>query len=106
MTDLREQFPDDDQFALLTSHGFGEAFGGLWLDRDDLDEIAELLEADPAAYQNATLAEAMGATGDDVPGGLVWMGPHTHGWSVVISLAPVGGAPMSLNLLSGGRRGL
>ncbi|GAB1821033.1 hypothetical protein [Herbidospora sp. RD11066] len=106
MTDLREKFPDHDQYALLTSHGFGDAFGGLWLERDDLDEIVRLLGADPPARRDATLADAMSGTSGDVPEGLVWVGPHTPGWSAVINLAPVGGAPMNLQMLSGRRRGL
>jgi hypothetical protein len=106
MTDLREKFPRDDQHALLASHGFGEAFGGLWVERDDLDEVAGLLGADLAARRDATLVDAMSGAGDDVPQGLVWMGPHSRGWSAVINLAPVGGAAGNRELWSGGRRGI
>lgn len=110
MTDLLKEFPEADQHALLASRGFGNAFGALWVERDDLDQVAHLLHADAGTRRDATLEEAVRRSPGpaDAPGAAtpVWLGPHSSGWSVVVNLAPVGGSVGDRALWSQGRRAL
>ncbi|WP_068927505.1 hypothetical protein [Planobispora rosea] len=88
MSDLRNTLPEEDQYQLLAAHGLREAFCGYWVERDDLDELAELLGLEPRSRRDLTLAEAaitMTDSSDIYESNSVWIGPHGPGWSVVIS---------------------
>ncbi|MEU7003655.1 hypothetical protein [Nonomuraea sp. NPDC046570] len=89
MTDIRTASPEHDQYELLAAHGFNEAFFGLWVERDDLDELAGLLRLDPRSRRDVRLIqEAVTMTDWSVPldeKDTLWIGPHSPGWSVVIS---------------------
>ncbi|MGV9595146.1 hypothetical protein ACWDR1_00610 [Streptosporangium sandarakinum] len=106
MRDLRNALPEHDQRGLLVARGFGEAFSGVWVERDDLDEVARLLRLDPRSRRDLTLGEeAATMTDESIPlddRNSVWIGPHSPGWSVVVgALEP---QPVGWWLGSGGRR--
>ncbi|MDF5756097.1 hypothetical protein [Spongiactinospora sp. TRM90649] len=104
MHDLRNELPADDQYGLLAAHGFAGAFGGLWMERDDRDEIAHILRADPLTRHDAALAECVRRQSGLSRPLAIWIGPHAPGWSVVVNLLPVGGALTDKALWSEGRR--
>lgn len=89
MSGLQNAQPERDQHELLVAHGFSEAFSGLWVERDDLDEVAELLRLDPRSRRDLTLSEEATTMTDPSiylnERNSVWIGPHSPGWSVVIS---------------------
>lgn len=105
MKDLRQSFPAADQYNLLAAHGFGEVFGGLWLEREDLGEIAGLLQLDRHFLRETSLAQMEKRVPEIIPfggGDAVWIGPHCPGWSVVVSLGALNrGGPL---LCEGERR--
>jgi hypothetical protein len=107
MTDIRTASPEDDQYGLLAVHGFDEAFFGLWVERDDLDELAGLLRLDPRSRRDVCLIEeAVTMTDWSVPldeKDSLWIGPHSSGWSVVISTS---GPETGGWWLSSGNRGM
>lgn len=57
MIDIRTALPEHDQYDLLAAHGFNEAFFGLWVEREDLDELAGLLRLDPQSRRDLRLIE-------------------------------------------------
>lgn len=105
MSDLRNALPEGDQYRLLVAHGFREAFCGYWVERDDLDELAELLCLDPGSRRDLTLAEeAIRMTDSSIiyESNSVWIGPHGPGWSLVIS--PLGLRTVPEGVIPGDRR--
>ncbi|MEU6715637.1 hypothetical protein ABZ897_29595 [Nonomuraea sp. NPDC046802] len=107
MTDIRTASPEHDQYGLLAANGFDEAFFGLWVERDDLDELAGLLRLDPRSRRDVPLIEEAATLTDwSVPLDEVdslWIGPHSPGWSVVISTS---GPETGGRWLSSGNRGM
>ncbi|WP_030905723.1 hypothetical protein [Streptosporangium amethystogenes] len=102
MTDTRTASPEHDQYGPLAAHGFDEAFFGLWVERDDLDELAGILRLDPQSRRDVRLIEEAPTMTDwSVKDGL-WIGPHSPGWSVVISTS---GPGAGVRQLSSGNRG-
>ncbi|MFF3667120.1 hypothetical protein [Microtetraspora malaysiensis] len=88
MSRIQNSLPERDQRELLVAHGFGEAFCGLWVERDDLDELAGLLRLDPSSQPDLTLTEAaigMANSSAIYESSGVWIGRHSPGWSVIIS---------------------
>ncbi|SNT60891.1 hypothetical protein SAMN05216276_108019 [Streptosporangium subroseum] len=103
MTDIRTASPEHDQYGLLAAHGFDDEFFGLWVERDDLDELAGILRLDPQSRRDVRLIEeAPTMTDRSVEDGL-WIGPHGPGWSVVISTSGPGTGVLQL---SSGNRGM
>jgi hypothetical protein len=107
MTDVRTASPEHDQYGLLAAHGFDEAFFGLWVERGDLDELAEILRLDPRSRRDVRLIEEVATMTDwSVPideKDSLWIGSHSPGWSVVIS---TGGPGAGVRQLSSGNRGM
>ncbi|TMR88703.1 hypothetical protein [Nonomuraea basaltis] len=105
MNDLRNAHPDEDQHELLATRGFGDAFYGLWVERDDIDQVAGALGLDSRTRCDSTLTGAMGRfTDPDMPldeKNTVWIGSHSPGWSVAVS--PLG-LQSDLSLCEGKRR--
>ncbi|WP_030453734.1 hypothetical protein [Herbidospora cretacea] len=99
--------PGHDQYELLVARGFGDSFGGLWVERGDLDEVADLLRLDLGSRRDQVLGEAVAAM-IDPPDMLnenpaVWIGPCGPGWSMVIgAYEPYNSAPR-LNVVKGRR---
>ncbi|MEV0972302.1 hypothetical protein [Microtetraspora glauca] len=107
MADIQHVLPEHDQHGLLVAHGFDESFFGLWVERDDLDELAELLRLDPRSRRDVRLGEEAATMTDwSVPldeKDSLWIGPHSPGWSVVISTS---GPQTGGWWLSSGNRGM
>lgn len=107
MTDIRTASPEQDQYGLLAAHGFDEAFFGLWVERDDLDELAGSLRLDARSRRDVRLIEEAATMTDwSVPfdeKDSLWIGPHSPGWSVVISTS---GPETGGWWLSSGNRGM
>ncbi|MEV4365966.1 hypothetical protein AB0J71_02775 [Nonomuraea sp. NPDC049637] len=91
MTDIRTALPERDQYELLAAHGFDTTFFGLWIERDDLDELAELMRLDPRSRRDVRLMQEAATMADpSVPideKDSLWIGPHSPGWSVVIGVS-------------------
>ncbi|NJP90603.1 hypothetical protein HCN51_14265 [Nonomuraea sp. FMUSA5-5] len=108
MADIEQGMPQQDQHELLAAHGFTDAFWGLWIERNDVDEIAELLQLDFRTRRDATLREEASAMADpSVPldeKNSLWLGRHNSDWSVVVS--PVGVRAALLPLSAGDRKTL
>ncbi|RCG31626.1 hypothetical protein DQ384_08670 [Sphaerisporangium album] len=108
--DLEQMLPTGDQHALLASRGFRDAFGALWIERSDLEEIAGLLGVDASTRRDHTLEQATAWLTDwSRPLGetaTIWLGPHSPGWSVAIMLHPAGSMSGSRRLSAGERRSL
>lgn len=107
MTEIRTASPEQDQYGLLAAHGFDEAFFGLWVERDDLDELAGSLRLDARSRRDVRLIEEAATMTDwSVPfdeKDSLWIGPHSPGWSVVISTS---GPETGGWWLSSGNRGM
>ncbi|MFB4291353.1 hypothetical protein ACBI99_27140 [Nonomuraea sp. ATR24] len=101
MADIRHITPEHDQHELLAAHGFADAFWALWVERSNLEEIADLLRLDPRTRRDATLGEeARSMTDPSVPldeKNSLWLGRHDSGWSVVVSPLGVRAALLPLS---------
>ncbi|GAA0829944.1 hypothetical protein ACFQVD_32995 [Streptosporangium amethystogenes subsp. fukuiense] len=72
------------------------------MERDDLDEIVGILRLDPQSRRDVRLIEEAPTMTDRSVKDSLWIGPHSPGWSVVISTS---GPGTGVWQLSSGNRG-
>lgn len=91
--------PAEDQWSLLSSHGFSERFAGTWVEGNDPESVAQQLGADLDSRLVCDLPTAMRWYDPYSPEEIIWAGPHAPGWLHIISLSggPVAPFPISGN---------
>ncbi|GLX92390.1 hypothetical protein [Herbidospora sp. NBRC 101105] len=96
--------PEESQWDLLVEHCL-ESFNCLWVDTEDVGEIARRLGAEPDSGTPCDFPTAMRASGVGRKTLVVWVGEHAPGWSVVLTVNRGSVPPEIVEALSsGGRR--
>ncbi|TYB69355.1 hypothetical protein FXF51_09055 [Nonomuraea sp. PA05] len=83
----------NDQWELLLGAGLGRGFIGTWVESDETDIVAALLGADPTSHQDCNLEAAMAYYRPMSFTERIWAGPHTDGWTHVLTIS--GPPPMT-----------
>lgn len=83
------------------SAGFRYALSGLWVQNDDPEEVALLLRADPESRLDCDLDTAMRWYEPYSEHEIAWIGPHSPGWTHVLSIS---GSYLEEHVLSRGGR--
>ncbi|MEV0589660.1 hypothetical protein [Nonomuraea sp. NPDC050310] len=89
--------PADDQWELLSSHGFSEGFAGTWLEGDDVEAVARQLRADLSSRLDCDLQAALDWYDPLSFEEVVWVGEHAPGWLHIIGLQGPGVVPAPLS---------
>ncbi|MEU4832805.1 hypothetical protein [Streptosporangium sp. NPDC023615] len=92
----------NEEWELLLEAGMGRGFTGTWVESGDTDAVATLLGADLASRQDCDLATAMIHYRPMAFTERVWAGPHSDGWTHVLSIS--GPPPVTTGLTEAGLR--
>ncbi|WP_182897015.1 hypothetical protein [Microbispora sp. H10830] len=84
--DMTRALPTESQWDLLDEHDLNARFDAAWIDTEDVEEIAARFRADPRSGIPCDLKTAFRLAGDRGQDSLVWIGAHSPGWSVAITL--------------------
>ncbi|MFG1827343.1 hypothetical protein ACGFIJ_33130 [Microbispora bryophytorum] len=84
--DMTRALPTESQWDLLDEHDLNARFDAAWIDTEDVEEIAGRFRADPSSRILCDLKTAFRLNGDRGRDTVVWIGTHSPGWSVAITL--------------------
>jgi hypothetical protein len=99
--DMTRALPTESQWDLLDEYDLNACFDAAWIDTEDVEEIAARFRADPRSGIPCDLETAYRLADDYGQDTLVWIGTHSPGWSVAITL---GGAFTVRDEVSAGGR--
>lgn len=88
-------FPEESQWDLLTAAGLRTDVQAVWIEGDDVDEIATELKIDPAETLECDLSTALRWSRMGTHPPILWMGRHAPGWTFALIVA---GSAFDVNL--------
>jgi hypothetical protein len=86
MMDMTRARPMESQWDLLDEYGLNASSDAAWIDTEDIGEIAERFRADPGSGIPCDLNTAFHLAAKRERDSLVWIGTHSPGWSVAITV--------------------
>jgi len=98
---LSRAMPAESQWDLLEEHLLNSRFDVAWVDTDEIDEAAERFRADSGSGVLCDLDTAFDLIENDEQETLVWIGTHSPGWSVSVTMNR--GFTLSEEASTGGR---
>ncbi|MEV7808393.1 hypothetical protein AB0O28_36135 [Microbispora sp. NPDC088329] len=84
--DMTRALPMESQWDLLDEYGLNAHFDAAWIDTEDMEEIVRRFRADPSSGIPCDLDRACHLAQDRGQDSLVWIGAHSPGWSVALTL--------------------
>ncbi|GGO20336.1 hypothetical protein GCM10010116_40760 [Microbispora rosea subsp. aerata] len=87
--DAARAMPVESQWDLLEEYGLNDSFSVVWIDTENVEEVAQRLRADPSSGIVCDLDTAFTLPDYDPQDILVWIGAHSPGWSVAVVLQGV-----------------
>jgi hypothetical protein len=99
--DVSRALPAESQWDLLDEYGLNAHFDAAWIDTEDIEEIAKRFRADPSSGDLCELNTAFHLAIKNEQETLVWIGTHSPGWSVALSVS--GGFTFREGASAGGR---
>ncbi|MEU6793118.1 hypothetical protein ABZ907_15585 [Nonomuraea wenchangensis] len=102
MADLSQAVPAESQWVLLEDYLLNGSFQAAWIDTENIEEAAQRFRADPSSGILCDLDTAFDLADDDGGGTMTWIGAHSPGWSVAVTLT--GRLSLQPAASSGGRR--
>ncbi|MEV0143879.1 MULTISPECIES: hypothetical protein [unclassified Nonomuraea] len=100
--DMSRALPAESQWDLLDEYTLNARFDAAWIDTEDIEEIAERFRADPSSGILCDLNTAFHLAAEKDQDTLVWIGAHSPGWSVAITMS--GSFTFREGASAGGRR--
>ncbi|MFG6201607.1 hypothetical protein [Nonomuraea sp. JJY05] len=84
--DTTRALPTESQWDLLDEYALNARFDAAWIDTEDVEEIAGRFRADPSSGIPCDLSTAFQLAYENQQDSLVWIGTHSPGWSVAITM--------------------
>jgi hypothetical protein len=85
--DILRAVPAESQWDLLDEYALNACFDAAWIDTENIEEIAERFRADPSSGIMCDLNKAFQLASENQRDALVWIGTHSPGWSVAITVS-------------------
>ncbi|MEV4377178.1 hypothetical protein [Streptosporangium sp. NPDC049644] len=85
--DMSRAAPGESQWQLLDEYALNARFDAAWIDTENIEEIAERFRVDPGSGILCDLETAFTLADDNEQDTLVWIGGHSPGWSVAITMS-------------------
>ncbi|MFD1539831.1 hypothetical protein [Nonomuraea guangzhouensis] len=85
--DMSRTLPAESQWNLLDEYTLNARFDAAWIDTEDIEEIAQRFRADPGSGILCDLDTAFRLAVENEQDILVWIGEHSPGWSVAITMS-------------------
>ncbi|MEU6411852.1 hypothetical protein [Microbispora sp. NPDC046933] len=98
---LSRAMPAESQWDLLEEYLLNNRFDVAWIDTERIDEAAERFRVDPGSGVLCGLDTAFNLIDNDEQETLVWIGAHSPGWSVSVTMNR--GFTLSEEASAGGR---
>ncbi|MER7362181.1 hypothetical protein [Nonomuraea wenchangensis] len=98
---LSRAMPAESQWDLLDEYLLNSRFDVAWIDTENLDEVAERFRVVPDSGVLCDLDTAFDLIDNDEQETLVWIGMHSPGWSVSVTMNR--GFPLPEAASAGGR---
>ncbi|MER7207207.1 hypothetical protein ABT340_09025 [Streptosporangium sp. NPDC000239] len=98
---LSRAMPAESQWDLLEEHLLNSRFDVAWIDTEEIGEAAERFWVDPGSGVPCDLDTAFDLIENDGQETLVWIGTHSPGWSVAVTMNR--GFTLSEEASTGGR---
>ncbi|MGI5491021.1 hypothetical protein [Microtetraspora malaysiensis] len=84
--DMTRALPTESQWDLLDEYALNARFDAAWIDTEDIEEIARRFRADQSSGITCDLSTAFHLIDENGQDSLVWIGTHSPGWSVAITM--------------------